>query len=90
MKTCIWPVKPEERLCRYCKLVHCADREKKGATKLGTVTPRMRAMDVGGVMEVETVDYNAARTAAFRLKREKGAQFSIFHKGNRLFVERIV
>lgn len=89
MKECIWKVKPEDRLCRYCKMVHCEDRSRVGARKMGTVTPRMRQMEVGGLLEIEVADHNAARTAAHRLSRENGAKFSIYTRRKKVYVERI-
>lgn len=89
MGTCIWPVKPEERKCKYCKLVHCEERNREGVRKLGTVTPTMRSMEVGQRIEIDAINQNATRTAAYRLKKERGWRFSVYIRNRSVFVERI-
>lgn len=89
MKGCIWNVSVEDRLCRYCKMAQCESRNRKGVRKLGRVTPTMRGMAVGDTLEMDFVEKNAARTCAWRLKRESGARFMIYARGSRIFIERI-
>lgn len=86
---CIWNVSKEDRQCRFCKLVHCEDRDKSGSRRYGKVTPSMRAMVVGEVLKLSAVNHNAAKTAAMRLGLECGAKFAIYCRGKFVFVERI-
>ena len=86
---CIWNVRPEDRQCRFCKLVHCEDRDSSGSRRYGKVTPMMRAMAVGDVLKLSAVHHNAAKTAAMRLGQERGVKFSMFCRGKLVYVERI-
>lgn len=86
MTKCVWPVNPEERLCKFCKLTMCDDRDYTNSRKYGTVTPTMRAMKVGEKAEFGAEKYGAVRVAMSRLSPMR---FSMFFKGNCLVVEKI-
>jgi hypothetical protein len=86
MGGCVWKVRPEDRLCKFCKLTHCWDRDYRGSRKYGTVTPTMRGLDVGGKAVFSADKYGAVRTAMTRLAPKR---FSMFYVGDRVKVERI-
>lgn len=89
MTKCVWPVKPEERLCNYCKCVRCVDRMRMGSIRYGSVSATMREMKVGQKAKFDGSAWNAARTARWRMQKETGARFLIYTKADATIIERI-
>ncbi len=88
MKSCVWKVEAKDRLCKYCILTTCPERNV-GGKKWGRITPRMRSMDVGQSLRFDHMYYNAARTAASRLGADYLMRFIVRHDENGCIVERI-
>lgn len=86
MGKCVWAVRPEDRLCKYCKLTLCEDRDYTNSRKYGTVAPTMRKMEVGDKAVFGIDKYNAVRTC---MSRQKPRRFSMFMQDLSLHVERI-
>lgn len=89
MAKCVWPVRPEDRLCRYCKCVRCEDRNRKGARGYGSVATTMKNMKVGEKARFDGSAWNAARTARWRLKKDSTARFLVWTTTNATIIERI-
>ena len=80
MGNCVWKVKPEDRLCRFCKYWHCEDRPKGNRNKYDDpVYHKLIEMPVGSWMFFPLEKWNLARATASKLKEEYGCVFS----GNR-------
>lgn len=87
---CIWNVKEEDRLCRYCMLTHCADRAGLRYRAYGSIMPKMRAMEVGDELIFDFGAYGSCRTSASRLGRYFGVKIITRHEDDGIHVVRIL
>lgn len=90
MGNCIWKVKPEDRLCRFCKYWYCEDRPnkaKRGDPK-HPVYFELKNLPVGS-WKFYPLDYSdRCRSAASKLKTYFGVVFSVNRIGDQIRVMR--
>lgn len=87
MTDCIWEVAPEHRLCIFCKVIRCSDRNTPGRFN-GRVMGQMRKMEPGDTIKLPIESYNAARSAASVLKRDYGVVYAVNKIGLDIMVTR--
>lgn len=88
INSCIWKVKPEDRLCNICIFEHCKDRIPK-YKRNGTVLPTLKNMKVGDEVSFTADKYNAARTAASVARSSWGNKFTVRKEGLKVYITRL-
>lgn len=89
MEKCVWKVKEEDRLCRFCKVPYCQERKKSGCKRKGTLLGTMRKMNIGDEQQFPFDTFSAVRAAAYLLRNQFSVDFLISMNDDSIQVKRI-
>ena len=70
---CVWNLPIAKRLCNYCNVTNCLDRN----TKWGKLSTKIRTLKPGESLTMDAFHHASCRTVAYRMAKQFDKQFSV-------------